>query len=279
MNVQFDEIGYWSELKLEILEKYAQAYSSILSAQMKGRLSHVYIDGFSGAGFHISKSTGKVVAGSPLKALAVEPPFKEYFFIDLAGKKVEALRRTGGDRRDIHVLHGDSNEILLRDVFPQVRYDEYRRGLCLLDPYGLHLRWDVIETAGKLQTLDLFLNFPIMDMNRNALWRDPEGATAEQRQRMTDFWGDDSWRAEVYKPARQQSLFGEGELEKQGNAEVASAFRHRLQHVAGFKHVAEPLPMRNKRGAVVYYLFFASQRPVAEKIVKEIFAKYRGHGV
>jgi len=27
----FDEIGYWSEIKLEILRKYAPAYTTILS--------------------------------------------------------------------------------------------------------------------------------------------------------------------------------------------------------------------------------------------------------
>lgn len=28
----FDEIGYWSEIKLDIIREYAQAYSTILSA-------------------------------------------------------------------------------------------------------------------------------------------------------------------------------------------------------------------------------------------------------
>lgn len=237
MAFQGDEIGYWSELKLEILDKYARVYSTILSKQTNPRLYHVYIDGFSGSGFHISKTTGKVVDGSPIKALAVDPPFREYFFVDLAGEKVEALRQTVGARRDVHVLHGDSNEILLRECFPLVQYKDYRRGLCLLDPYGLHLSWAVIEAAGKLGTLDLFLNFPIHDMNRNALWRDPEGSTAEQRERMTFYWGDESWRTEVYKPSRQTELFGAVELEKQGNPEVAAAFRRRLREVAGFAEV------------------------------------------
>ena len=30
---KFDEIGYWSELKLEIIRDYAAAYSKILAAQ------------------------------------------------------------------------------------------------------------------------------------------------------------------------------------------------------------------------------------------------------
>ena len=33
--------------------------------------------------------------------------------------------------------------------------------------------------------------------------------------------------------------------------------------------------MRNSNNAVVYYLFFASQKYVAEKIIEDIFSKYR----
>jgi len=46
----------------------------------------------------------------------------------------------------------------------------------------------------------------------------------------------------------------------------------------GFKRVPEPMPMRNDQGAIVYYLFFASQVDVAEKIVTGIFDKYRNMG-
>jgi hypothetical protein len=48
--------------------------------------------------------------------------------------------------------------------------------------------------------------------------------------------------------------------------------------VAGFKHVPEPLPMRNTKGATVYYLFFASHKPTAENIVIDIFNRYRQRG-
>jgi hypothetical protein len=48
-----------------------------------------------------------------------------------------------------------------------------------------------------------------------------------------------------------------------------------LRKVAGFQFVPEPLPMKNSTNAVVYYLFFASQKPVAQKIIDAIFKKYR----
>lgn len=49
LQVQFDEIGYWSEVKLEIVRKYAAAYTRILATQPSIR-GHLYIDGFAGAG-------------------------------------------------------------------------------------------------------------------------------------------------------------------------------------------------------------------------------------
>jgi three-Cys-motif partner protein len=141
---QFDEIGLWSEIKLAIIREYAKAYSTILSAQTSRRFSHVYIDAFAGAGQHLSKSTHEVVPGSPWNALAVEPPFDELYLIDIKQEKIDSLRELIGDRGNVTLLQGDRNKILLRDVFPRVRYADYRRGLCVLDPYGLHLEWRTI---------------------------------------------------------------------------------------------------------------------------------------
>jgi three-Cys-motif partner protein len=145
----------------------------------------------------------------------------------------------------------------------------------VLDPYGLHLDWKVIAQAGRMKSIELFLNFPVADINRNVLWRDPEGVTDAQRARLTRFWGDDSWKQAAYAPARQHGLFGSQPDEKVSNEEVAEAFRRRLNEVADFAHVPAPVAMRNSKNAVVYYLFFASQKPVAGEIVEQIFRKYR----
>jgi len=188
--LKFDEIGYWSEIKLDIIKDYATAYSVIFNAPNQRRLKHLYIDAFAGLGVHISRSTGDFVPGSPLNALQVKPPFREYHFIDLDSDKVANLRKIVGDRSDVHFYEGDCNSILLDRVFPRAKFDHYRRALCLLDPYGLHLDWKVIETAGRMQSIDMFLNFPIADMNRNVLWQDPEakGIRATDIQRLTAFW-------------------------------------------------------------------------------------------
>lgn len=267
----FDEIGYWSVIKLEILKAYASAYSKILSAK---KLPHSYIDAFAGAGRHRRKKRAGFVPGSPINALKVQPPFRDYYLIDINAERIKGLKKLIGDRSDVHLHTGDCNEILQKEILPLFKYETYRRALCILDPYGLQVVWDVIAQAGQLGTIDLFLNFPVMGMNRNVLWRNPERVSEQRRSWMDASWGDRSWEKVAYTSER--SLFQE--LEKEPNEVIAEGFRKRLIEVAGFKRVPEPMPMRNDQGAIVYYLFFASQVDVAEKIVTSIFDKYRNMG-
>ncbi len=144
-----------------------------------------------------------------------------------------------------------------------------------MDPYGLHLDWQVIKTAGEMNSIEIFLNFPVADINRNVLWRNPDGADAADIERMNTFWGDNSWRDIAY--TKEGNLFGYEE--KTDNDTVAEGFRQRLKNIAGFKYVPKPLPMRNTNGAIVYYLFFASPNKTGHKIVDDIFTKYANHGV
>lgn len=273
--LRLDEIGYWSEVKLDIVRKYASAYSTIVAKQPSIK-RHIYIDAFAGAGQHISKSTGDFVPGSPLNALRISPPFKELHLIDLDGGKAGELRKLTANDNRVTVHEGDCNEILLRDVFPYCRYADYHRALCLLDPYGLNVNWEVLQTAGEMKSVEVFYNFMIMDANMNVFWRDRSRVAPAQAARMKAVWGDDSWPSAAYR--KTQDLFGDIE-EKAPNEDIAAAFRDRLRTVAGFKYVPDLMPMRNSKSAVVYYLFFASQNEKGGKIVQDIFNKYRSEGV
>jgi three-Cys-motif partner protein len=272
---KYDEIGYWSEVKLDIIKEYASAYSTIMNKQKNIR-HYLYIDAFAGPGIHIKKQTNEFITGSPLNALVVSPAFPEYHFIDLDGDKVDRLRQIVGERRDVFFYKGDCNKVLLAEIFPRCKYEDYRRSLCLLDPYGLNVNWEVLQKAGEMKSIEIFYNFMIMDANMNVLWRSPEKVQASQVARMDAAWGDHSWIQAAYKKI--QGLFGEME-EKTTNKAVIDAFRDRLRKVAGFEYVPEPIPMRNSKGSVIYYLFFASPNRTGGKIVKNIFDNYRDKGV
>jgi len=275
---KFDEIGYWSEIKLEILRKYAPVYTTIMSKQsfVKG---YYYIDGFSGYGVHKSKTRDDLIEGSPSIALNTNPPFTTQYWIDLNSDKVEYLRQLAANHPNVSIYEGDCNKILLEQLFPTIRFDQYKRALCLLDPYGLHLNWNVILAAGQSKAIEIFLNFPVMDMNMNVLWSNPNKVDPIQANRMTSFWGDESWKDAAYRKV--ENLFGEIEEEKTANTnkKIAFAFRDRLKSVAGFGYVPEPIPMRNSHGAIVYYLFFATPNKTADKIVRDIMNKYRDKGM
>ncbi|HPN94702.1 MAG TPA: three-Cys-motif partner protein TcmP [bacterium] len=274
--LKYDRIGYWSEIKLDIIKDYAAAYTTIMAAQRNPSFTYIYIDAFAGAGVHISKTTGEFIAGSPLNALNIKNPFNEYHFIDLEDAKVAELDTIAGERDNVFIYHGDCNEILPKKVLPLADYKKYRRALCILDPYGLHLNWEIIATAGAMKSVEIFLNFPVMHINRNVLRRDQKKVDPKEIDRMNAFWGDESWRKIAYVKPKQGSFpeFGDAPDEKTTNEALEVGFRERLKKAAGFEYVPEPMPMRNSKGAVVYYLYFASQKPAAKHIVEDIFKKY-----
>lgn len=267
--LNLDEIGPWSEVKLEIIQKYAQAYSTILSKQSS--LHHIYIDAFAGAGVHISKLTKEFISGSPLNALNVIPPFKELHLIDLDELKVESLKKLTSSFKNVFIYNEDCNKILHERILPKITYKSFKRALCILDPYGLTLDWKVVELAGTLGTIDIFINFPIADINRNVLRHDRSKVAKADIERMNIFWGDSSWESSAY--SSDESLFEELE-EKQDNQAVVDAYIDRLKKVAKFENIPVPLAMKNSKGATVYYLIFASQKPVANHIINDIFRKH-----
>jgi three-Cys-motif partner protein len=92
---------------------------------------------------------------------------------------------------------------------------------------------------------------------------------------MNRFWGDETWRQAAYVDSPQYNLFSKPDRVKQDNDAIVASFRERLKTIAGFSFVPDPLPMKNSNNAIVYYLFLASPKPVAQKIIEGIFSKYR----
>jgi three-Cys-motif partner protein len=273
--VEYDEIGIWSEVKLAIIKKYASAYARIMDAQRRNKiptLRWLYIDAYAGPGYHISKTSGELVEGSPLIALNTSPPFHEYHFIDTEVRRAAQLRELAGRRNDVFVYAEDCNKVLLREVFPRAKYEDYRRALCLLDLYNINLTWNVIETAGKMGSVDVFMNLMVMDINRNAMRRNPDKSLRSKMDQLTRLWDDESWKEAGYTTV--ETLFGD-DFKKVSNEKFAEAFRERLKQKAGFKFVPAPMPMKTKSRSTIYYLYFASKKAVAADIVNDIFNKYR----
>ncbi|MBF0555828.1 MAG: three-Cys-motif partner protein TcmP [Nitrospirae bacterium] len=277
-----DKIGVWSVIKHEIISEYLSAYCRILHSKLvtvnkkewcKG---YEYIDAFSGDGLHLDKRSGEVLEGSPLRALKIEPSFTKYHFIDLDSKKIDDLKKRTRENPSIRLYKGDCNKILIDEIFPDLTYDSFKRAVCILDPYGLHLNWNMIKKAAEMNTIDVFVNFPVMDINRNIMRAKSSKIKSEDNERMLAFWGDESWKDITFES--KTDLFGYEYEEKIGDyKKLADEYRKRLKSVAGFKYVVKPIKMTNKNNGPLYYLYFASQHGVAIDIVRDIFKKYSTH--
>jgi three-Cys-motif partner protein len=163
---------------------------------------------------------------------------------------------------------------MIESVLPRFSYAKHTRALCVLDPYALTLNWQVVGAAGGSRAVEVFINFPVMQMNRNCKQEDISIVLPGELDAMDRFWGDRSWHAAMFRPSAQKDLFGREEMDKTDNRVLVDAYCKRLKEIAGFGFVADPLPMRNSRNAVVYYLIFAGPNQIGWKIVQDIYRKY-----
>jgi three-Cys-motif partner protein len=274
-----DTIGPWSRDKLNLLGKYLQAYVTIFRNQ-EWCQGYYYIDAFAGSGkFRLRDADAQeYIDGSPFVALRLDPAFSGYFFVEISSRRAERLQelvRTYPDRQ-VRIFQGDSNKILVDEIIPNIRYADFKRGFIFLDPFGMQVEWQTVEKIAEARSLEIFLNFPLMALNRSVLKSRFDDLSEKDIERMNRFWGSDRWMEEIY--SEQKNLFDEIEWEKTVSKarELANIFKGRLEEV--FDCVSEALVMRNSKNAPLYCLFYAGHNATGRKITNDIFKKYEHLG-
>ena len=202
--------GNWTEQKLECVSKYLHSYTQI----MKDREFHfAYIDAFAGTGYRELEHNEDIeipsfLAGSARKALEVKPPFREYVFIEEDKDSYINLKNLASEfpNHNIECFNKNANQYLT-DLC-QEREWQTNRALVFLDPYGMQIEWQTIESIARTRAIDLWLLFPI-GMGINRLLRKDGKILPSERQTLDQFFGRDDWFDEFYQLARQGSLFNE----------------------------------------------------------------------
>jgi three-Cys-motif partner protein len=265
----------WTQAKLDLLDKYLRAYSRIMQAQkQRGWLrSYAFVDAFANEGVYIDADQASYVDGSPRVALQCEPPFDECWFIELRSDRLTALQANVADlpaSARARFVEGDANDVLTNQVLPAMRYTDYKRGLVFLDPYGTQVAWETVRQLAEAKAFDLFINFPIMGVNR-LLDRDrrPDDHTLKLLERMT---GDSRWAVELY--TEQIDLFGESRYSRPvlRALELANLYMDRVRGLFG--HASRLVVMTNSTNTPLYALFLASHKDVAVEITNDIFGQY-----
>jgi three-Cys-motif partner protein len=272
-----DLVGKWSEEKLELLRKYLTGYVAVMRKQAS-ITSFEYIDGFAGTGKPKSKDKERYIEGSPRVALGLSTPFTKYHFIEISEwrrARLDELRQEFADR-DIEIYPGDCNEVIRSQIVPKLPYSSYKRAIAFLDPFGLALEWETLKAIASARTIEVFINIPIMDINRNIRRQDKDQIPEESWERMARFWGRPGWDTDFFEETR--DLFGQSriDLKHQSARQVGNLYRKRLQEV--FRFVTVPVVLRNSTNAPLYGLIFGGHNETGLRIAKGIFQKFEKMG-
>ena len=171
--------GPWTKEKLDILERYLDAYTTALKNQPFGL---VYIDAFAGTGAigvdgcGISdRDSDSFVMGSTRRALRItDRPFDRLVFVEKQSDRYDHLMhmRARYPERLIDVKQEDANTFLssLRKASfrGDVNHGPYSdwRGVLFLDPFGTEVAWSTIERIARLERLDTWLLLPVGAIGR-----------------------------------------------------------------------------------------------------------------
>jgi three-Cys-motif partner protein len=231
-----------------------------------------YIDAYAGAGNHIIKNSGDVIHGSPRIVIEdIELGFDNYHLIEKDKSKYDQLCQIFKDRKNVRIYNEDCNDVL-PSLFASIKYENYERAFCFLDPYNFSIKWEHVVQAANAKTIELLINFMIYDANRNYLRTDFSNMTSNQKEKMNIIWGDDSWEKSLF--VEKDTLFGDVLKSKTQNRMVTDSYIERLKEVAGFKYVPRPSSMKTTKNSDIYYLIFASHNEAAGKIMSYVMQNY-----
>ena len=187
-----EEIGSWGEEKYRLLSLYSRMFAASMKNKWQCR---VYIDLFAGSGRSRIKGTNKIIAGSPIVALNVEPRFDRYIFCERSPEKLNALKaRVLRDysSADVSFQSGDANDSVdkILALIPQHTKGFKVLSFCFVDPYNLkHLEFVTIDRLSSRFIDFLVLIATDMDAARNvSVYELPDNKVVET------FLGLPDWR-------------------------------------------------------------------------------------
>ena len=276
--------GVWTEIKLKALTEYLDFYQNALKNQ---GFETWYIDAFAGTGDrHTELQRGGIFEGQPIehveeildgsarKALKVHPPFSHYWFTEQHVGRAAALRSLKTEfSLDISVRSGEANAEI-RTLFSSRPWSGgptagRQRGVVFLDPYGMSVDWQTLETLAATKRVDVWYLFPRKAVIQQ-LAHDLRGIDESKRQKLAQIFGCDDWEEEFYQSRPiQGGLFDPVPVETKGRVatpEQISAFaRKQLKRI--FCYVSEPIPLI-VNGSDFFELYCLSNNPPAVSLIK-----------
>jgi len=293
--------GDWTKRKLEVLEKYLNAYTQALKKQP---FQLIYIDAFAGVGSidlahnetqqshgllfsYITSSKENdelrnLIDGSAKMALKIKRPFDLYYFIEIDKercKSLDILKEEFPSLSDrIYIECGDANNKVI-SLCESIDWTK-NRAVLFLDPLGMQVEWSTIQKIAGTKAIDLWWLFPLSAVNR-MLPKDIDKVIPAWKDRLTKVFGTDTWlkafyeKSKAIQPTLWENLRGQTTVKTGGMDCIIQYTLTRLKEV--FPGVLETPPiLYNSKGSPLYLFCFAVSNPspkaqeVALKIASDI---------
>jgi len=286
--------GPWTEVKLDAIADYLTFFTGALRYKPRPEKPFElwYFDAFAGSGDRTeTRQIGGVLEGAPIedadvtldgsarRALSVDPPFRHFIFIEQDAKRAAVLRQLAAENpsRDIRVETRDGNEALC-EIFaspPWSRQPKGRgphRGVVFLDPYGMSVRWNTLQTLAATGAIDVWYLFNLAAVVRQ-LANDLAAVDAHKQAKLDEIFGTPDWRTELYQQEVAPDLFdalGTTTATKRvaSPRQIEAYAKRRLESL--FPYVSDPLPLLTGGRTQLFSLFClsANASPVAIDLVK-----------
>ncbi len=272
--------GRWTIEKLNILEKYLDAYTTALKNKP---FKLMYIDAFAGTGQVTLPSDGGnkwaffrskdddlqgFVSGSAERAInIIDKPFDKLIFVEKDIDRcveLENLRETYA-KRNIEIVNSEANEFLSN------LHEDWRswRGVLFLDPFATEVEWSTMEAIAGFEALDTWILFPVSAIARMLpKSRQPDDISPEWATRLTRIFGDDSWR-NLYRPWK--TLFGGNEFERRPGVDgLISLYKKRLEATFDKRVLEQSRTLKNSKGSPLFEFMFCVGNPNGITLAKRI---------
>ncbi|MGJ3264859.1 MAG: three-Cys-motif partner protein TcmP [Salinarimonas sp.] len=287
-------VGPWAKEKLAALGAYLDFYTKVLKNQGHWCKGTIFVDAFAGPGRDKIRRKAKPDAspleslfdeleppdepeaveflkGSPRVALDISNPFSRYVFIErdpVRAAELRALEREYGDTRRIIVREGDAATELRQLLDDGVDWRNHR-GVVFIDPFGMHIPWDVVAALGRTGGIEVMVNFPLNMAIQRFLVRSGN-IRPNWRETLDDFFGSKEWWDHAYEES--EDLFGPKTLKlADSGIRLLDWYRGRLRKEFG--HVSTGRLIRNTQGGHLYYIVWAGPHKKGQDGAEYILSK------
>lgn len=205
-----------TQKKLAAVQSYLSAFTTALKKQS---FELIYIDACAGSGSSKPKERAgqaalldadDVTIGSAVRALQIDTPFDRYVFNDTKLKNVRSLSTIVQEQfpalvNRVEIIRTDANEALSQ--IAESTDWKRSRAVVFLDPFGLQMKFSMIERLGRTKAIDLWYLVPVLGMSRQVA---KDGSIIEPGGVLVDqLLGTRDWREKVLsEPEMGNDLFG-----------------------------------------------------------------------